>query len=185
MGVRARPGRVGADLVGSVTKDESLLSFGRQAIVVSAAGAVGSAVTGLIAGEEVNVEGASMDMLITHRNLNIVATVVASGMAIWRATLRKPTAAYLGTGMIGAGVLAYTSYLGGKLVYDVGVGVGPAHGVFRSDAPALTTGQIGTFVKAAGTDSAHGVQHMIQEVGKGRIAHTILAGLRRRPVPPG
>ena len=122
------PLAVGADLIGSVTKNESLLSFGKQAIFVSAAGAVSSAVTGLIAGEEVNVEGASMDMLITHRNLNIVATVVASSMAIWRANLRTPNALYLGTGVIGAGVLAYTSYLGGKLVYDVGVGVEPAHG---------------------------------------------------------
>ncbi len=84
---------------------------------------MGSAVTGLIAGEEVNVEGASMDLLRTHRNLDFIATVAASGMATWRANLRKPTAAYLNTGLIGAGVLEYTSYLGGKLVYDVGVGV--------------------------------------------------------------
>ncbi len=54
-----------------------------------------------------------------------------------------------------------------------------------ADAPALTTGQISAFVKAAATDSVHGVRHMIQEVGKGRIAPTILAGLRRRPTPPG
>jgi uncharacterized membrane protein len=86
------PLAVGADLIGSVTKNESLLSFGEQAIFVSAAGAVSSAVTGPIAGEEVNVEGSSMDMLITHRNLNILATVVASSMAIWRANLQRPNA---------------------------------------------------------------------------------------------
>jgi uncharacterized membrane protein len=178
------PLAVGADLIGSVTKNESLLSLGEKAIFVSAAGAVSSAVTGLIAGEEVNVEGTSMDMLMTHRNLNIVATVVASSMAIWRANRRRPNAVYLGTGVIGAGVLAYTSYLGGKLVYDVGVGVEPAHGVYRADAPTLKVGHIGTFLKAAATDSVHGVQHMIQEVGKGNIVPTLLTGGGKPPVTP-
>ena len=178
------PLAVGADLIGSVTRNASLLSFAQKAILISAVGAVGSAVSGLIAGEEVNVEGASMDMLITHRNLNVVATVVAIGMALWRANLRTPTAGYLGTGMVGAAVLAYTSYLGGKLVYDAGVGVGPAHGVYRDDAPALTPGHIGAFLTAAGTDSVHGVRHMIQEVGKGKFVPTILAELGKRPVAP-
>ena len=53
------PLAVGADVIGSVTKNDALLSFGQKAIGVAAVGAVGSAVTGLIAGEEVNVEGAS------------------------------------------------------------------------------------------------------------------------------
>ena len=126
-----------------------MLSFGQKAICIAAAGAVASAVTGLIAGEEVNVEGASQDMLITHRNLNFIATVVASGMALWRINHRKPNAAYLGVGAAGVGVLAYTAYFGGKLVYGVGVGVEPAHGVYRSDAPALKSGQVG-FVRQDG-----------------------------------
>jgi hypothetical protein len=161
-----------------------VLSFGQKAICIAAAGAVASAVTGLIAGEEGNVEGASQDMLITHRNLNFIATVVASSMALWRVNHRKPNAAYLGVGAGGVGVLAYTAYLGGKLVYDVGVGVEPAHGVYRSDAPALKSGQVGSFVKTAGTDLVHGVQHMIQEVAKGRLMPTIMASLRKPPQVP-
>jgi uncharacterized membrane protein len=50
------PLAVGANVVGSVTDNESLLSFGQKAICVAAVGAVASAATGLIAGEEVNVE---------------------------------------------------------------------------------------------------------------------------------
>jgi len=178
------PLAVGADVVGSVTGNEPVLSFGQKAICIAAAGAVASAVTGLIAGEEVNVEGALQDMLITHRNLNFIATVVASSMALWRVTHRKPSAAYLGVGAAGVGVLAYTAYLGGKLVYGVGVGVEPAHGVYRSDAPALKSGQVGSFVKTAGTDLVHGVQHMIQEVAKGRLIPTIMASLRKQPQVP-
>jgi uncharacterized membrane protein len=174
------PLAVGADVAGSVTDKESLLSFGQKAICVAAAGAVASAVTGLIAGEEVNVEGASQDMLITHRNLNFIATVVANSMALWRLNHRKPNAAYLGVGLAGVGVLAYTAYLGGKLVYDIGVGVEPAHGVYRSDVPALKSGQVGSFLKTAGTDLVHGVQHMVQEVAKGRLVPTIIASLRKQ-----
>ena len=175
------PLAVGADVFGSMTDNDSLLSFGQKAIGVAAVGAVASAVTGLIAGEEVNVEGVSEEMLITHRNLNFIATVVATGMALWRSKHRKPNAAYLGVGAVGVGVLAYTAYLGGKLVYDVGVGVKPAKGVYRSDAPALQSGQIGSFVKAAGTDLVHGVQHMVEEVAKGRLIPTLIAGLRKEP----
>ena len=178
------PLAVGADVVGSVTGNEPVLSFGQKAICIAAAGAVAYAVTGLVAGEEVNVEGALQDMLITHRNLNFIATVVASSMALWRVNHRKPSAAYLGVGAAGVGVLAYTAYLGGKLVYGVGVGVEPAHGVYRSDAPALKSGQVGSFVKTAGTDLVHGVQHMIQEVAKGRLIPTIMASLRKQPQVP-
>ena len=175
------PLAVGADVIGSLTKSGAFMSFGQKAIGIAAVGAVGSAVTGLIAGEEVNVEGASEDMLITHRNLNFIATFVAGGMALWRFNHRRPNAAYLGVGAVGVGVLAYTAYLGGKLVYVIGVGVMPAKGVYRSDAPALESGQVGSFIRTAGTDLVHGVQHMAEEVAKGRLIPTLIAGLRKRP----
>ena len=177
------PLAVGADVIGTITKNDPLLPFGQKAIGVAAIGAIGSAVTDLIAGEEVNVEGASEDMLITHRNLNFIATVVAGGMALWRFSHEKPNVACLGVGAVGVGLLAYTAYLGGKLVYEVGVGVGvePAKGVYRKDAPTLKSGQIGSFAKAAGTDLVHGVQHMVQEVTKGRLIPTIIASIREQP----
>lgn len=150
---------VRADVIGDMTKNDALMSFGQGAIAI---GAVGSAVTRLIAGEEVNVDGASEDMLITHRNLNFIATFVAGGMALWRLNHRKPIAACHGIGA-------------------VGVGVKPAKGVYRSDAPALESGQFGSFVKTAGTHLVHGVQHMTQEVAKGRLIPTLIAGLRKRP----
>ena len=155
------PLAVGADLIGSLTDNKSALSFGQKAICIAAAGAVASAVTGLIAGEEVKVEGASEIILITHRNLNFIAT----SMALWRVNHRKPNAPYLGVGA-------------------AGVGVEPAHGVYRSDAPKLKSGQIGTFVKTARTDLVHGVQHMVEEVVKGRLVPTIMVSLREQPQVP-
>jgi uncharacterized membrane protein len=177
------PLAVGADLLGRVTGDQALLSFGRKAICIAAIGAVGAVASGLIAGEEVNVEGESRDMLITHRNLNLIATVAATAMAIWRSIHRRPSALYLGAGAAGIGIVAYTAYLGGKLVYDTGVGVEPAHGVYRADAPALRAGQVRAFVKTAGTDLVHGVQHMAQEVRKGQVVPTLMAEHRKRRFP--
>ena len=64
-----------ADLRGCIIGGKSLHSFGLKAIVLAAAGAGAgaAAVLGLIAGEEVNVEGDVRDMLMTHRNLNFAA----------------------------------------------------------------------------------------------------------------
>jgi len=175
------PLAVVADLLGAVMAKRSLRTFAKGAITAAAAGAAASAVTGLIAGEEVNVEGASRDKLMTHRNLNAAITIVASGMSVWRATHDEPNAVYFGAGVLGMGVLAYTAYLGGQLVYDSGTGVGPAKGVYRPDAPTMRSGQIGEFISAAGTDLAHGVQHMVREMGEGYIIPAI-AG-RKNPEP--
>jgi uncharacterized membrane protein len=175
------PLAVGADAIGSLTGNQSAFSFGQKAVCVAAVGAAAAAVTGLIAGEEVNVEGPSQDALMTHRNMNFIATVAAIGMVLWRVKHRKPNAAYLGIGAAGVGILAYTAYLGGKLVYQVGVGVEPAHGVYRPDAPALRTGEIGQFIEAAGIDLVHGVEHMVEEVADGKIVPTIMTWLRKQP----
>ena len=45
----------------------------------------------------------------------------------------------------------------------------------------LKSGQIGSFVKIAGTDLVHGVQHMVKEVAKGRRIPAIVASLRKQP----
>lgn len=173
------PLSVGADALGRATSNDALLAFGKTAACGAAVGALASAATGLIAGEEVNVEGESMDMLITHRNLNVVATMVASGMAVWRFGRRTPSAGYLAIGAVGIGVVAYSAYLGGKLVYEIGVGVKPAKGVYREDAPTLSPGRMGAFVQAAGAGLVNGVKHLVQEVGQGKLAPTLEADLKR------
>jgi uncharacterized membrane protein len=175
------PLAVVADLLGSVTARKSFHSFGKRAILAAAAGAAASAVTGLIAGEEVNVEGDARDKLMTHRNLNAVATIIASCMALWRARRDQPNAVYFCAGMAGMGVLTYTAYLGGELVYGAGVGVGPAHGVYRPDAPTMRSDQMSEYLAAAGTDLAHGVQHMAQELREGFLIPAIAGKKNPRP----
>jgi|SRR5579875_2540956 len=167
------PVAVGADLLGCATGNKSLFGLGQKGIGIAALGALASAATGLIAGEEVNAEGETRDMLMTHRNLNFVATVVIGSMALWRAENKRPNAAYLGAGLAATCILACTAYLGGKLVYDRGVGVGPARGVWRTGTPVLRWGQLGAFFETAATDLWHGVRHMIEEVRQGKLVPTL------------
>lgn len=173
------PLAVGTDLVGALTGNRSLCTFGQKAIAGAAIGAAGAVTTGLIAGEEVNVEGRSRDELMTHRNLNAVVTTIVTCMALWRARHDEPSAGYVGAGILGMSILAYTAYLGGKLVYDTGVGVAPAHGVYRPDAPTLRAEQLDEFAGAAATDLVHGVQHMAQELRNGYVVPAITAGWGR------
>lgn len=169
------PVSVGADLLGQLA-GEPLYSFGRKAAIVAAAGAVGAGISGLIAGEEVNVEGRSRDMLVTHRNLNFVAMLVVSGMALWRRRRERPSSAYIALGVAACGVLGYTAYLGGKLVSHFGVGVLPAKGIYRPDAPELGKAPVTTFAKAAGTDLVHGVEHLVEEIAAGQIVPALIGG---------
>ena len=179
------PLAVAADAIGWVTGRPRWLGFGRGAISVAAAGAAGSALTGLIAGEEVNVEGRSRDMLMTHRNLNVAATLVAVAMALWRRGHDRPSGTYLGTGLVGIGIVAYTAYLGGELVYEYGVGVDPAKGVWRPDAPRLQKGQTGGFLRDAVVDVWHGVQHMVEELKQGKIVPALVSRTPSTRAQPG
>lgn len=179
--VAALPLAVGADLLGAATGSRRLRGFARGAVAVAAAGAVASATTGLLAGEEVNVEGQSRDMLMRHRNLNAGVTVLASCMALWRARHDRPRAGYLAAGIAGTGLLAYTAYLGGKLVYEHGAGVAPAEGVYRPDAPALGRDPAGAFLGDAVADIAQGALHMVEELRQGYVLPGLVG--KRNPAP--
>lgn len=67
-----------------------------------------------------------------------------------------------------------------KLVYDVGVGFEPAQGVDRSDAPALKSWQVGSFVKSARADLVHRELHTVQEETKFHLIPAILGSLRKQ-----
>ncbi len=176
------PFAVAADWLGAVRDDDALRAVGRAAIGVAAAGAVAAASTGLIAGEEVN-EGDARDMLMTHRNLNAAVTATTLAMASWRTRTERPGALYLATGFAAVGLLGYTAYLGGKLVYANGVAVKPAGGVYRPGAPTLRAGQLRSFFAAALVDLFHGVRHMVSEVSDGKIVPWLTHS--RRPSLPG
>jgi len=175
------PVSVGADLVGRATGNHGLLETARHTVAIAAAGAALSGLSGLVAQEEVNADGEARDVLITHRNLNITATLLLGALALWRSRRYRPSLGYLGLGLAGVGTLAYSAYLGGTLVYKHGVGVQRAGGQYREHPPELgETGRNAAFARDAAADLVHGVKHLGQETAAGRIVPSLTDGARRR-----
>lgn len=171
------PLTVAADVAGSLTGHRRLSWLGRWGMVASAAAAALAGVAGLIAQEEVNVEGPSLDTLITHRNLNLAVLGLTTALAVRRQAEEKAGPAYLGVAALALGTLFYSAYLGGKVVYEYGVGVapapGPRGGLWQGGGPPLTSPRA---LRAAAQDLGKGVKHLVQEVGQGKLVPSLFGG---------
>lgn len=163
------PVAIGADLLGRVSGSERLSDLGRALMPVAAAAAAISAVTGLIAQEEVKAEGEAADLLVTHRNLNLSLTTVSALMAAWRWGKRQAGPGYLALGLAGLGAMSYSAYLGGKMVYEHGLGVKPADGLRDGDSPELTPARAGEVARRALDDVERGVAHAVDDLRAGRV----------------
>ena len=75
------PLSIAADTLGLLTRNRSLLELGRLTMPVAAASAAVAGVLGLIAQEVVETDDEGMEMLITHRTLNLGLLGVAA--AAW------------------------------------------------------------------------------------------------------
>jgi uncharacterized membrane protein len=170
------PVALGADLLGRLTGSETLKDIGRIAMPLTAAGAAASALSGLIAQEEVVAEGEAHDILVTHRNMNISLVGVVTAMAAGRMGRKEASAGYLALGAAALGAVSYSAYLGSKMVYDHGVGVLEAGGVRADATPELTPGTAKAFAGGAVRDVARGVPHVVDEIRSGEIAPNLGAG---------
>src|SRR5688500_10533173 len=83
------PTAIAADAVGRATKNRDLLAVGRWGIGLAAASAAVAGIFGFIAQEEVNLEGRTLEILRTHRTLNIGALVAMTALAVVRAGRKK------------------------------------------------------------------------------------------------
>jgi uncharacterized membrane protein len=168
------PLSIGADVVGRLTGDERLMWLGKRGIAAAAVAGVAAGVTGLIAQEEVNVSGPALDTLITHRTLNLAVVAATSAMAIERSRAERPGWAYLLGGLAALGTVAYSAYLGGKLVYEHGVGVEAAGGVGEGGSPELTLGNAGRVARTIGQDLRAGVRHLASETAEGKLVPSMV-----------
>ena len=176
--IAALPATLGIDLAGFVTRNRSLERLGRWTMVAAAAGVALAATAGLIAQEEVNVDGPALDTLITHRNLNAGLLVLTSVLAARRLRDRRITLGQLALGALGVAGLAYGAYLGGTLVYEHGAGVEPANGLRPGGVPELTRANAPLVRHTATRDLGQGVKHMVSEVAHGQLAPSLLHGSR-------
>ena len=158
------PVAVGADLLARVTGSETLADVGRTLMPLAAASAAVAAVTGLIAQEEVQPDAEAQALLVTHRNLNVSVVTLSAVLAAWRWRRREASGGYLALALAGLGAMGYSAYLGGKMVYDHGLGVRPAGDV---PAPELTAGNAGAMARRAGRDVERGIAHAIHDLRTG------------------
>jgi uncharacterized membrane protein len=166
------PVAIGADAAAHVTDSRELRAVGKFAIAAAAISAAVAGVFGFIAQEEVNVDGESLKSLQTHRTLNVFALGAMTTLAVARAATKRPGLGYLVGGLATIAGVTYSAYLGGKLVYDHGVGVARAHGL-HDDAQELTAGQAARAARTAAKDLGKGVWHTAREMAKGEIVPTI------------
>jgi uncharacterized membrane protein len=162
------PVAIGADLLARATGSRRLAEVGRAMMPLAAASAAVSGATGLIAQEEVNAEGKAYDILATHRSLNISLVTLSAIMAAWRLRSEKPGAAYLALGLGGIAAMTYSAYLGGKMVYEHGLGVRPAKGL-RRGSPELLPSKARQVASRTGRDLERGITSAIEDLRKGNV----------------
>jgi uncharacterized membrane protein len=169
------PLSIAADALGRVTGSESLLELGRRTMPLAAASGLVAGVAGLMAQTEVKAEGPAMDLLKTHRTLNLGLVAIAGAMAVQRARTEKPSAAYIGLGLAGVAAMMYSAYLGGEMVYREGVGIEAADGVRkRPKVPELSRQEARNALRTAATDTAKGIQLTVEESAKGDLVPSLI-----------
>ena len=174
------PASIFADLLGRMTGSRALMALGKKLMPVAAGSAVAAGAAGLVAQEAVKAEGRAHDLLATHRNMNIGLIGLSLAMAAARGRREKPGAGYLLAGLGAVAAMNYTAYLGGKMVYDHGVGVRPAGGLDDTRSPELTLGTARRALRASGENAARGARHAAGEIGRGELAPAL-----RNPVTSG
>ncbi len=119
------------DIAGFVLKKESLKHAGFWAFIVGVIAVWGAAITGHQAEElvEYMVEGTSIeDVLEKHEGIGEVLPWLFTVLGLFRIYLffKEKTGLfilYLIAGLIAIGIIGYQGRIGGKLVYEYGVGV--------------------------------------------------------------
>lgn len=170
------PAAVVADLLGRLTGSRTLMSVGKGLMPIAAGSAALAGAAGLVAQEAVKANGVAQDVLATHRNMNLGLIAASMAMSAMRARRQKPSAAYLLAGLAGMAAMSFTAYLGGKMVYQHGVGVEAAHGVDHARSPELRRGTIRETARQSRELALHGARNAAQNLRQGRIAPSL-----RRP----
>jgi uncharacterized membrane protein len=164
------PLSLGADALGRLTGDYTLLEMGRRTMPLAAASAVNAAVFGLIAQEAVHAEGQAHDLLATHRTLNAGLVALTTALAAKRLRTRRPGLGYLALGLAGLGVMGYSAYIGGRMAYAHGVGVKPAGGLNEARGPEIGLGNVDEGALAAAANLRDGVGGAAREYASGELA---------------
>jgi hypothetical protein len=82
--------------------------------------------------------------------------------------------------------MSYSAYLGGKMVYEHGVGVKPADGLRDGDSPEVTPATWARWRPAGVDDVQQSIPPIVDDVRAGRLAPSLLADVENpTAAPPG
>jgi uncharacterized membrane protein len=117
------------DLLGILLKKESLKNAGWWAQVFGVIAIIITASTGLIAANTVAHSEAAHEIMETHETIGLIVGGVFILLLIWRSFLKTSLPSkkvyqtiYLTIGILAVVTMLYGAHLGGKLVYEFGVG---------------------------------------------------------------
>ncbi|MFL5347365.1 MAG: DUF2231 domain-containing protein [Hyalangium sp.] len=114
-----------ADLIAVSSGDWAWARVGRRLWVAGTVSALFSGVAGLAASQEVKLEEPrARDMVFLHGLGNAVISLGALGVTLWRLR-RPPTLGQCVIGVLANVAALYTASLGGRAVYELGVGINP------------------------------------------------------------
>jgi Predicted membrane protein len=123
------------DILGSFFDRDSLRKAGLWCQVFGTAAIIGATITGLLADECCLTHSHEAHRILeTHKKLELIATGIFVPLFIWRSISKthlpqklKLLRIYFAIGVLGMGIMFYGAHLGGKLVYEFGVGVSTAN----------------------------------------------------------
>lgn len=131
-----------ADFIAVASGDKAWAKVGRRLWVAGTLSTLFSGVAGLAASQEVRMEDPrARDMVFIHGLGNAIISLGAVGVTLWRLR-RPPSLGQCVVGLVANMAAMYTATLGGKMVYDLGVGINPmpadaATGTLKTKAPPL------------------------------------------------
>jgi len=116
------------DLLGAFLKRESLKAAGFWTLVIGVAGSGLAIISGLVAADATANGVEARGLMGTHETLAFIAVGLFAILAIWRLVRKgvwneKEQPIALTAGVIGVALIFVTAMIGGKLVFDHGVGI--------------------------------------------------------------
>ncbi len=165
------PAALAVEGYGAASGDADARKVGRWLTVAAALSVIPAAIFGLVAQASIRRRGQGHRELITHRNLNALVTVTLGAVGVSRLRGKKPGAAYFTATAAAVGTMAYTAYLGGKMVYELGLGVIPAGTVEAKRAPRLD--EPGEAFRRSAANIGHATKHAIHHLREGKIAPSL------------
>lgn len=116
------------DLLWYIKKNDKFRIVSWYNLIIAGISGILSVQSGLLAEENIIISEAGKEIFETHENLAFVVIITLLAQLFWRIGLRgkmpdKYLFLYYVIGLIGISSIISTAYYGGKMVYELGVGV--------------------------------------------------------------